>query len=62
MMNQKEKKIQNLQSQLQSLQQKIMQLEHNKNILRKTNLNVFSEEPKIDFKPLSSSQQYNNYL
>ena len=56
---QMEKKIQNLQSQLQSLQQKIMQLEHNKNILRKTNLNVFSEAPKIDFKTLSSSQQYN---
>lgn len=40
------KQIQNLSNQVDSLQQKIIQLEHNQNILRETNLNVFSEAPK----------------
>jgi hypothetical protein len=46
-------KIQNLQNQVHSLaqqverlQQKIIQLEQNQNIVRETNLNVFSEAPK----------------
>jgi hypothetical protein len=41
-----EDQIQNLSNQVDSLQQKIIQLEHNQNILRETNLNVFSEAPK----------------
>ena len=59
-----EKKIKNLQNQVDSLaqqveilQQKIIQLEHNQNILRETNLNVFSEPSKIDFKTSSNAQQ-----
>jgi hypothetical protein len=39
-------KIKSLQNQVDSLQQKIIQLEQNPNILRETNLNVFSEAPK----------------
>ena len=41
-----EDQIQNLSNQVDSLQQKIIQLEHNQNVLRETNLNVFSELPK----------------
>ena len=41
-----EDKIQNLSNQVDFLQQKIIQLEHNQNILRETNLNDFSETPK----------------
>jgi len=41
-----EDQIQTLKNQVDSLQQKIIQLEHNQNILRETNLNVFSELPK----------------
>ena len=40
------KQIQNLSNQVDFLQQKIIQLEHNQNILRETNLNDFSETPK----------------
>ena len=54
-----EDQIQNLSNQVDSLQQKIIQLEHNQNILRETNLNVFSEPSKIDFKTSSNAQQYN---
>jgi uncharacterized protein (DUF3084 family) len=52
-----EDQIQNLSNQVDSLQQKIIQLEHNQNILRETNLNVFSEPSKIDFKTSSNAQQ-----
>jgi len=54
-----EDQIQNLSNQVDSLQQKIIQLEHNQNILRETNLNGFSEPSKIDFKTSSNAQQYN---
>lgn len=51
-----EDQIQNFSNQVDSLQQKIIQLEHNQNILRETNLNVFSEPSKIDFKTSSNVQ------
>jgi hypothetical protein len=57
-----EDQIQNLSNQVDSLQQKIIQLEHNQNILRETNLNVFSEPSKIDFKTSSNAQQYNKTI
>jgi len=46
-----EEKIQNLENQVNSLQQKLMNLE------AKLDSNMLSEAPRSPFKPLSGSQQ-----
>jgi len=54
---QMEKKMETLQNQVNSLEQKIIQLEHNQNIVRERNLNVVSGGSKMDFKASSRPQQ-----
>lgn len=54
---QMEKKMETLQNQVNSLEQKIIQLEHNQNIMRERNLNVVSVGSKMDFKASSKPQQ-----
>ena len=49
-----------LRSQLDFLQQKIIQLEQNQNILRETNLNTFPKDSKSDSKDSSTNEQYNS--
>lgn len=56
---QMEKKMETLQNQVNSLEQKIIQLEHNQNIVRERNLNVVSGGSKMDFKASSKPQQDN---
>ena len=57
------KQIQNLSNQVDSLQQKIIQLEHNQNILRENHTgdnldsNTLSDLSNIDFKTSSNAQQ-----
>ena len=53
---QMEKKMETLQNQVNSLEQKIIQLEHNQNIVRERNLNVVSGGSKMDFKASSKPQ------
>ena len=58
-----EDQIQNLSNQVDSLQQKIIQLEHNQNILRENHTgdnldsNTLSDLSNIDFKTSSNAQQ-----
>jgi len=54
-----EKKMETLQNQVNFLEQKIIQLEHNQNIVRERNLNVVSGGSKMDFKASSKPQQDN---
>ena len=54
-----EDRIQNLQNQINSLQEKIIELEQNQNIARERNLNLVSEAPRGPFKPAEGSEEYN---
>ena len=57
-----EDQIQNLQNQVHSLQQKVIQLEHNQNTVTERNLNVVSKAPKSLKIDVSTLQQGDSTL